>query len=118
MRQRGAVRIVPRSPITVAVQEGGVPVAYGVVANISEAGACIWTDAGLLAGSPVNLRLSFPRESQPDDAEGVVVWGDPGSGTRRYGLRWTDPSGARQARLSRVDAFSPSSPDEDPRGTG
>jgi hypothetical protein len=106
MRQRGAVRIVPRSPITVAIQEGDVPKAYGVVANISEAGACIWTDAGLDAGRPVKLRLSFPKGSQPVDAEGVVVWGDSGSGTRCFGLQWTDQSAARLARLSRAIAAS------------
>lgn len=104
MRQRGAVRIVPRSPITVAIQDGGVPFAYGVVANISVAGACLWTDAGLDSGRSVNLRLSFPRGSQPIDAEGVVVWGEPGvgTGTRRYGLRWTDQSAPRVARLDRI----------------
>jgi hypothetical protein len=102
MRQRGAVRIVPRTPITVAIQEGGVPKAYGVVANISVAGACVWTDASLDAGGPVNLRLSFPRGSQPLDAEGVVAWGDPAAGTRRYGLRWTDQSDSRRERFNRI----------------
>ena len=102
MRQRNAVRIVPRSPITIAIHDAGVPYAYGVVANISVAGACIWTDAGLDAGRAVNLQLSFPRGSQPMDAEGIAVWGEPGAGPRRYGLRWTEESPARQARLSRL----------------
>jgi hypothetical protein len=102
MRQRGAVRIVPRSPITVAIQEGDAPKAYGVVANISEAGACIWTDLRLDAGRPVKLRLSFPRGSQPIDAEGVVVWGDSGTGTRRFGLQWVDQTATRQMRLKRA----------------
>ncbi len=102
MRQRNAVRIVPRSPITVAIQDGGVPYAYGVVANISVAGACIWTDAGLDTGHAVNLRLSFPRGSQPMDADGIVVWGEAGAGPRRYGVRWIEESPARQARLGRL----------------
>jgi hypothetical protein len=108
MRQRGAVRVVPRSPITVAIQDGGVPYAYGVVANISVAGACIWTDAGLDADATIALRLSFPRGSQPLDAVGIVVWGDPQSATatRRYGLRWADQSPARVALLERVIAVS------------
>ncbi len=106
MVQRGAVRVVPKSPITVAIEESGAPKAYGVVANISEAGACIWTDAGLEPGGAVNLRLSFPRESQPLLAEGVVVWGDPGPGTRRFGLRWTDQSETRRARVRRMLAAS------------
>jgi len=102
MHQRGAVRIVPRSPITVALQDEGVPYAYGAIANISEAGACLWTDTPLDAGRAVSLRLSFPRGSQPVDAAGIVVWGDPGTGTRRFGLRWTDHSASRQERLNRA----------------
>ena len=87
MRQREAVRIVPRSPITVAIQDGGVPFAYGVVANISEGGACIWTDVSLEPGHDVSLRLSFPRGSQPLDAEGVVVWCEPRGGRELPPLR-------------------------------
>ena len=106
MVRRGSARIVPRSPITVAIEEDGVPKAYGAVANISEGGACIWTDAGLDSGAAVELRLSFPRGSQPLLAEGVVVWGDPGRGTRRFGLRWTDPADARRARVERCVSAS------------
>lgn len=106
MVQRGAVRVIPRSAITVAIEESGAPKAYGVVANISEAGACIWTDASLQTGGAVNLRLSFPRGSQPLLSEGVVVWGDPGRGTRRFGLRWTDQSEARRDRVKRMLATS------------
>ncbi len=106
MRQREAVRIVPRSPITVAIQDGGIPFAYGVVANISEGGACIWTDASLEPGRNVSLRLSFPRGSQPLDAEGVVVWVKPRGDerSRRYGLQWRDRSAARLARLKTIAA--------------
>ncbi len=106
MLQRGVVRIVPRIPVTIAIQEGGASSAYGVVANISVAGACIWTDAGLEEGRVVTLRLSFPRASQTIDAEGVVVWSEPGTATRRYGLRWADQSPSRQARLQRIIAES------------
>lgn len=108
MRHRGAVRIVPRRPITVAIQDGAAPYAYGVVANISVAGACIWTNVVLSTGRNVNLRLSFPRRSQPIDAEGVVVWGEPAgeAETRRYGLHWTDQSAPRQARLERIISSS------------
>jgi len=106
MVQRGSARIVPRSPITVAIEEDGAPKAYGAVANISEGGACIWTDARLDAGAAVDLRLSFPRGSQPLLAKGVVVWGDPGRGARRFGLRWTDAADARRARVERSASAS------------
>ena len=110
MQQRSAVRIVPRIPITLALQRAGSPYAYGVVANISEGGACIWTNATLEPGRSVNLRLSFPKASQPLDAEGVVVWGGPvGSPSAQgvlYGLRWsTDPESPR-GRLARMISSS------------
>lgn len=102
MRSREAVRIVPRDPITVAIEEAGAPFAYGVVANISPGGACIWTNASLDAGSSLSLRLSLPRASQPLRADGVVVWGDPlrDASSRRYGLRWKDPAAPGLKRLA------------------
>jgi hypothetical protein len=106
MVRRSGVRIVPRSPITVAIEEDSVLTAYGAVANISEAGACIWTDADLDAGDGVILRLSFPRGSQPLLARGVVIWRDGGRGPRRLGLRWTDESAARRRRLERSQLIS------------
>lgn len=108
MRHRETVRIVPRRPITVAIQDGDAPFAYGVVANISEGGACIWTDVSLEPGHDVRLRLSFPRGSQPVDARGVVVWCEPGSDqpSRRYGVQWQDRSAARLSRLRTIIATS------------
>jgi hypothetical protein len=110
MQQRGMVRVVPRSPITVAIHTEGEPLAYGVVANISAAGACIWTDSGLAAGQKLTLRLSFPRGSQPIEAEGVVVWGEerterPRSAVR-YGLHFLDDAEGPQGRLGRMIAAS------------
>ena len=110
MRQRVAVRIVPRSPVTVAIEESGLPLSYGVVANISEAGVCIWTDARLESGGSLHVRLSFPRGSQPLDAVGVVVWGSPAAngatGSLRYGVRWTNPTPQYKERLKRLMRFA------------
>jgi hypothetical protein len=106
MRLRRTVRIVPRRPITVALDDAGASFAYGVVANISAGGACIWTDARLAPGRSVALRLSFPKGSRPVDAEGVVVWGGapggPTTGGLRYGLQWSDDTPGRQERLARM----------------
>jgi Tfp pilus assembly protein PilZ len=91
MRERQAVRFVPQRPVTVAIEKQGTPFAYGVVANISEGGACILTNARLAEGQRVQMRLSFSRQPQPVLAEGFVVWGAPRAGqveTRGYGLRW------------------------------
>ena len=110
MRIRGPGRVIPRSPITVAIDERGVPAAYGVVANISETGACVWTYVRLEAGRRLHLRLSFGRGSRPLDAEGVVVWGaslaEPDAQTLRYGLYWTNASPLDQQRLRRLIAGS------------
>jgi hypothetical protein len=108
MAERSAVRVVPRNPITVALQEAGSPFAYGVVANISDGGACIWTNAELRAGRRVSLRLSFMRGSQPLDEEGVVVWGAPqaAGGGVRYGLQWSDQTPDGKRRLSRMISAS------------
>jgi Tfp pilus assembly protein PilZ len=93
MRERSAVRITPRSAITVVIENQGLPFAYGVVANISEAGVCVWTNGRFKVGEMVVLRLSFAREPQPFQASGVVIWGDAyperGAGSDvRYGLQW------------------------------
>jgi Tfp pilus assembly protein PilZ len=93
MRERSAVRITPRSAITVVIENQGLPFAYGVVANISEGGVCVWTNGRFGVGETVELRLSFAREPQPFVASGVVIWGDAfperGAGSDvRYGLQW------------------------------
>ncbi len=93
MKERSAVRITPRNAITVVIENQGLPFAYGVVANISEAGVCVWTNGRFKVGENIVLRLSFAREPQPFQASGVIVWGDAlperGSGSDvRYGLQW------------------------------
>lgn len=108
MRERRAVRIVPSSPISVAFQEAGTPFAFGVVANISEGGACIWTNARLQPGRSVALQLSFPRGIQPVEAEGVVVWGQAEAGVEgvRYGLQWSAQTAGRNGYLARMISAS------------
>jgi Tfp pilus assembly protein PilZ len=93
MKERSAVRVTPRSPITVVIEYEGEPVAYGTVANISDGGVCVWTNGRYDVGESLGLRLSFAREPQPFQATGVVVWGDARTGGGavsdvRYGLQW------------------------------
>ena len=42
--RRRAARVVPPEPVTVTMENGRGPVAYGIVANISETGACLRSD--------------------------------------------------------------------------
>lgn len=102
MRERGAVRVIPRSAITAVIESQGLPFAYGVVANISEGGACVWTNGRFEVGDSLVVRLSFAREPQPFHAEGVIVWGDAlpeREADVRYGLRWAPGPSPTQERL-------------------
>jgi Tfp pilus assembly protein PilZ len=94
MRERANARFVPRRSVTVAFEARDKPRAYGVVANLSDGGACVWTDARLEAGQQVSLAVSFARTSRPVAAEARVVWTGPetGSATRRYGVQWDTKS--------------------------
>ena len=74
MRERSSTRIVPKNPVTLAVEERGQPIAYGVVANISERGACVLTDGSFEVGDTLTFSLSFPREQSPLQTPVRVVW--------------------------------------------
>jgi Tfp pilus assembly protein PilZ len=103
MRERAATRVIPKSAVTVAIETQGLPVAFGVVANISEAGACVWTNGAFQVGDSLVLRLSFPQEPLPLQAAGRVVWEEIGrlhrGGALRYGLQWSHASGPQHHRL-------------------
>lgn len=101
MRERGAVRVVPKSAVTVAIDQG-LALAYGVVANISEKGACIWTSGSFKPGENLLVRLSFPNEPQPVQLLGRVVWSGPGPQGKealRYGIQWGESREVSPARL-------------------
>jgi len=102
MRERGGVRVVPRRAVTVAIGEQGVSPAYGVVANISERGACVWTNGSFKPGDSLILQLSFPHEPQPIQLPGRVIWSHPAPESRhglRYGLQWGESQDVSPARL-------------------
>lgn len=108
MRERGAVRVVPKRAITVVIEDEGFPLAYGVVANISDHGACVWTNRRLQVGENVSLRLSFAREPQPVEASGRVIWSRPAheGDTLCYGLRWDEASLPRDRLRTLIDGTS------------
>jgi len=90
MRERAKARFTPSRSVTVAFEGQGSSRSYGVVANLSEGGACVWSDAPLKAGQRIRLAVSFARASRPVPAEARVVWTGPGSkpGANRYGVEW------------------------------
>jgi PilZ domain-containing protein len=103
-RQR--TRNVPHRPITVRIDdETRLPVGYGVVPNVSEAGACVWTNSQLKPGARLVLQISFGHPAELHEIAARVVWSgedeDPlgGLSMRRYGLQWQDLSSACVLRL-------------------
>lgn len=94
--------------MTVAIEdEGGLTLGYGVIANVSESGACVWTDGVLSAGARLLLRVSFAQLCEVHEIGGLVVWESAeistrGSGMRRFGVEWRDASAACVARLRQL----------------
>lgn len=110
MQERGAVRVVPRSAVTVAIEGQDGPEVYGVVANISDGGVCVWTDGAFQIGQTLVLQLSFAREPELLQAAGRIVWSERNQdekGARRYGLQWAHTSGPQHARLRSVISTPP-----------
>ncbi len=104
MLERANARFVPRRSVTIAFENRENPTAYGVVANLSESGACVWTDARIDVGQHLLLQLSFAREPLPVPAEGRVVWTGPITNTpgRRCGLKWEAAPGPDGDRLRQM----------------
>lgn len=98
-----ARRVVPQQAITVAIDSPRQARSYGLVANISDGGACLLTDASIPLGESLTLELSFFREPQVVPAAGRVVWssGSRTVGALRYGLKWTGSPEGRLRELIR-----------------
>jgi Tfp pilus assembly protein PilZ len=102
MRERGAVRLIPRHPVPVEIMTVGVAAARGLLANISENGACVWTETAFDEGEALVLRLNFRGESPPFQMAGQVVWSDRtghSANRGRCGVRWAFAEGPRHERL-------------------
>ena len=76
-QNRSSRRLTPRKPVTVAMQDGETSLAYGVVTNISETGACVMTDASVGKGRIVMLRMSFYRHADLFETPARIVWSGP-----------------------------------------
>lgn len=101
MHDRKAPRVRPRWAVTAAIGELD-QLAFGVVANISEGGACICTDRVLRVGGPLVVQLSFNGQDEPVPLDCHVVWcGEAPGSTYRYGVQWVHPAGSQLRRLIR-----------------
>lgn len=100
--RRRSARFVPREPVRVDLEFEEGPVAHGLVADISEGGACVTSEgAPALDGATVLVSLTFAGESQPLPATGRIVWTASRERTSRCGLEWTHV-GPHRARLQRL----------------
>ena len=103
---RRSRRFLPRHSVTVALLDEDYPVAYGVIKDISEAGACIITDRPLGRDRNLTLKMSFYRTGMLA-AGGRVVWSEAGprettaQGTR-HGVEFTRLTTAERRRLRRL----------------
>lgn len=107
MPLRGTSRFVPRGSVTVAIESFRNPTGYGVVANLSRGGACVWTNAGVEVGQEVSLSLSFACDTLPVPTEGRVVWTAPLRGHEGSccGVQWnSEPSHDRERLHEMIDA--------------
>jgi hypothetical protein len=102
-------RLAPKYAATAAVYSGDEQVGYGVVTNLSEAGACIVTDSRLAPGSDLRLKVSFYEQPRLFETIARVVWtqekasdGAGLAGLRLYGLRFTVTSTAERSHLLHV----------------
>lgn len=102
MEKRTTVRFVPRRAVTALLEDQDlVPVALAQVADISEGGVCLSTDAPVHTGDLLILQLSFPEELRPFQAAGHVVWTRAaGTASAQCGVAWAATAGPQHARLS------------------
>jgi hypothetical protein len=119
MPERLTARIVPARPITVSVAEqDGRSVAHGILANLSEGGACLWTDGFLRLGMHLRLQISFAEPTELHEATGLVVWGQLCRGasgeTRKYGLEWRGTPLYSRERLRELASRPVVTPDDAP----
>lgn len=100
-------RAVPSTSVTVALLEDNVPVAYGVVRDLSEIGACIMTDATLRPGSSFQFRMSF-FGGEVLEATARIIWREnqrPGAPTASeipHGVEFVDIGETHLTNLKRI----------------
>jgi hypothetical protein len=104
---RRAERFVPSTSVTVALLEENLPIAYGVVSDISEAGACVMTNTGLSPGKTYQFKMSF-FEGEILEAAALVVWrltqrpvGSEPAGIP-HGIEFTDMTATHLESLKRI----------------
>lgn len=118
-------RLVPTNSVMVSVFAGEAQ-AYGLIANISEAGSCVVSGVHFEPGTPVLLRIGFEFPDNPFTTEAKIIWSrdetEPGQkATFVHGVKFFLIAEQRmqlRAILNRPGFKAPVIPGEDPSGTG
>lgn len=84
---RKAQRFAPKRPVTVAISNDARSFTYGVVANISEGGACFQTNV-VPRDCSLDLVLSF-YDGEYVRTTGRIVWSESGDGLATLGVEFT-----------------------------
>jgi hypothetical protein len=97
---------VPDNAVMVSIYVG-MEQAYGLLANISEAGACVVSGVNFEPGSKVLLRVGFDTEGEPFSSEARVIWSRDESESEQkatfvIGLKFDMISEEQQALLEEV----------------
>ena len=79
-----------------------------MLADVSDGGACLWTDGFLRLGLHLQLQISFAHSSEMHEATGLIVWGQmcraTKGETRKYGLEWRGTELQSRERLRELAA--------------
>ena len=92
-------RFAPTRPVTVAISDDGVPVCYGILANLSESGACLQTNV-VPKQSTVSILMSF-YDGEYVHTTGRVVWSEAGDGLSTMGVEFTGVSEGTREHIRR-----------------
>jgi PilZ domain len=92
-------RFAPTKPVTVALSDEGVPVSYGILANLSESGACFQTNV-VPRRSTVSILMSF-YDGEYVQTTGRVVWSEAGDGLSTVGVEFTGVSDDARKNIRR-----------------
>lgn len=99
-------RLIPENAVMVSVFQGGEQ-AYGLIANLSEAGACVVAGVHFEPGKNLLLRIGFDPEGTPFTTQAAVVWSRDESESAKkptfvHGIKFVLISEEQRAELKNI----------------
>jgi hypothetical protein len=99
-------RLIPANAVMVSIFSG-TEQAYGLLANISEVGACIVSGVQHVPGSSILVRIEFEAKRKPFSSQAKVVWSRDETEPNKpasfvHGIRFTNVTEEQLAELKAV----------------